>query len=136
MGPYQRTPDQVSCDRAIRYSGFFGVRSVGPVGQISWNVCLFQVIVFFSPLFTIVNSLCFSCTTFLGSMVCPLFCQLVPTVSNFLPIYLGSLEDYRDKLGYRTAAWLPTEKFIQDIAIFLSQVWGSFRQTKTYLANG
>ena len=31
MGPYQRTPDQVSCDRAVRYSGFFGVRSfVGP----------------------------------------------------------------------------------------------------------
>ena len=29
----QRTPDQVSCDRAIRYSGFFGVRSVGPVGD-------------------------------------------------------------------------------------------------------
>ena len=29
----QRTPDQVSCDRAIRSSGFFGVRSVGPVGD-------------------------------------------------------------------------------------------------------
>ena len=29
----QRTPDQVSCDRAIRYSGFFGVCSVGPVGD-------------------------------------------------------------------------------------------------------
>ena len=29
----QRTPDQVSCDRAIRYSGFLGVRSVGPVGD-------------------------------------------------------------------------------------------------------
>ena len=29
----QRIPDQVSCGRAIRYSGFFGVRSVGPVGD-------------------------------------------------------------------------------------------------------
>ena len=26
-------PEKVSCDRAIRYSGFFGVRSVGPVGD-------------------------------------------------------------------------------------------------------
>ena len=26
-------PRSVSCDRAIRYSGFFGVQSVGPVGD-------------------------------------------------------------------------------------------------------
>ena len=38
IGPYQRTPDQVSCDRAIRYSGFFGVRSVGPVRDfLEWR---------------------------------------------------------------------------------------------------
>ena len=36
MGPNPNGPRSVSCDRAIRYSGFFGVRSVGPVGQISW----------------------------------------------------------------------------------------------------
>ena len=32
----QRIPDQVSCDRAIRYSGL-GVRSVGPVGDLLEN---------------------------------------------------------------------------------------------------
>ena len=34
----QRTPDQVNCDRAIKYSGL-GVRSVGPVGDFldSWE---------------------------------------------------------------------------------------------------
>ena len=32
----QHTPVLVGCDRVIRYSGFFGVRSVGPVGPISW----------------------------------------------------------------------------------------------------
>ena len=31
MGPYQRTPRWGA--RAIRYSGFFGVRSLGPVGD-------------------------------------------------------------------------------------------------------
>ena len=31
MGPNPNGPRSVSCDRAIRYSGFFGVRSVGPV---------------------------------------------------------------------------------------------------------
>ena len=31
MGPYPNGP--LSCDRAIRYSGYFGVRSVGPVGD-------------------------------------------------------------------------------------------------------
>ena len=31
MGPNPNGPRSVSCDRAIRYSGFFGVRSfVGP----------------------------------------------------------------------------------------------------------
>ena len=35
MGPYQRTPKSVA--RAIRYSGFFGVRSVGPVGDFLDN---------------------------------------------------------------------------------------------------
>ena len=36
-------PRSVSCDRAIRYSGFFGVRSfVGPVGQISWKKLMRQ----------------------------------------------------------------------------------------------
>ena len=35
----QRTPDQVSCDRAIRYSGF---RSVGPVGDfLEWRFFMF-----------------------------------------------------------------------------------------------
>ncbi len=34
----QRTPDQVSCDRAIRCSGFFGVRSGTVLLEISWNV--------------------------------------------------------------------------------------------------
>ena len=33
----QRTPDQVSCDRAIRYSGFFGVRETWVRLEISWN---------------------------------------------------------------------------------------------------
>ena len=33
MGPNPNGPRSVSCDRAIRYSGFFGVRSVGPVGD-------------------------------------------------------------------------------------------------------
>ena len=34
----QRTPKKVSCDRANRYSGFFGVRSVGPVGDfLDWG---------------------------------------------------------------------------------------------------
>ncbi len=32
MGPNPNGPYQVSCDRAIRYSGL-GVRSVGPVGD-------------------------------------------------------------------------------------------------------
>ena len=31
-------PRSVSCNRAIRSSGFFRVRSVAPVGQISWNI--------------------------------------------------------------------------------------------------
>ena len=34
MGPYQRTPKEVT--RAIRYSGL-GVRSVGPVGDFLEN---------------------------------------------------------------------------------------------------
>ena len=33
MGPNPNGPRSVSCDRAIRYSGLFGVRSVGPVGD-------------------------------------------------------------------------------------------------------
>ena len=33
MGPNPNGPRLGSCDRAIRYSGFFGVRSVGPVGD-------------------------------------------------------------------------------------------------------
>ena len=33
MGPNPNGPRLVSCDRATRYSGFFGVRSVGPVGD-------------------------------------------------------------------------------------------------------
>ena len=37
MGPYQRTPKEVT--RAIRYSGL-GVRSVGPVGDfLEWFIC-------------------------------------------------------------------------------------------------
>ena len=32
----QRTPDQVSCDRAMRYSGFFGVRGPWVLLEISW----------------------------------------------------------------------------------------------------
>ena len=35
----QRTADQVSCDRAIRYSGFFGVREKWVLLEISWNYC-------------------------------------------------------------------------------------------------
>ena len=30
MGPNPKGPRSGSCDRGIRYSGFFGVRSVGP----------------------------------------------------------------------------------------------------------
>ena len=30
---FMKGPRSVSCDRAIRYSGFFGLRSVGPVGD-------------------------------------------------------------------------------------------------------
>ena len=41
----QRTPDQVSCDRAIRSSGL-GVRSVGPVGYFL-DVCIFVYFSFF-----------------------------------------------------------------------------------------
>ena len=33
MGPNPNGPRSVSCDRDIRYLGFFGVRSVGPVGD-------------------------------------------------------------------------------------------------------
>ena len=33
---YPNGPRSVSCDRAIRSSGFLGARSVGPVSQISW----------------------------------------------------------------------------------------------------
>ena len=33
MGPNPNGPRTVSCDRDIRYLGFFGVRSVGPVGD-------------------------------------------------------------------------------------------------------
>ena len=35
------TDPQVSCDRAIRYSGFHGVRSVGPVGDFLENSFLY-----------------------------------------------------------------------------------------------
>ena len=38
----QRTPDQVSCDRAIRYSGFFGVRETWVRLEISWNWRFFR----------------------------------------------------------------------------------------------
>ena len=37
------TDPQVSCDRAIRFSGFFGVRSVGPVGDFLDNLLFFQI---------------------------------------------------------------------------------------------
>ena len=45
-GPYQ-----VSCDRAIRYSGLFGVRSVGPVGDflesfMGWE-CVLENAIFY-----------------------------------------------------------------------------------------
>ena len=37
MGPNPNGPRSVSCDRAIRYSGFFGVRSGTVLLGISWN---------------------------------------------------------------------------------------------------
>ena len=40
MGPNPNGPLSVSCDRAIRYSGFFGVRSVGPVGDFLGHIWL------------------------------------------------------------------------------------------------
>ena len=37
MGPNPNGPCLESCDRTIRYSGFFGVRSVGRVGDfLDW----------------------------------------------------------------------------------------------------
>ena len=53
MGPNPNGPRDVSCDRAIRYSGFFGVRSGTVLLEISWrspilttNLWLFVDLVF------------------------------------------------------------------------------------------
>ena len=45
MGPYQRTPFSKLLARAIRFSGFFGVRSGTVLSKISWNKHIPQMVV-------------------------------------------------------------------------------------------
>ena len=41
MGPYQRTPFSKLLARAMRYSGFFGVREKWVLLEISWTLTMY-----------------------------------------------------------------------------------------------